>query len=182
MITIHSNGSKWAGDSPDPIESLFDRLANHPLDARMYRDGVFWTENELPHWTNGVVRFHGNFLELSAVFSIDTDELDLIERLKAAIKANQRRPDYLAAVPTPQERMKMALEHTGIAAKEIKVYGSQIMIVAWSQDAAEKWFGVLGKFARKVRPPVKSRDRNVVNRNTTLNPTTHTVWLVGATI
>jgi hypothetical protein len=115
MLKINGNGSKWAGDPPDSLEMLFARLAQHMLDPRledvfisparvgvdagrdpatgqrMYVDG----DPIYPDAPNAV-RFCGNFLEVSAGFSIDTDDPELIERLTAAIGANQARPDYLA--------------------------------------------------------------------------------------
>lgn len=82
---------------------------------------------------------------------------------------------------TPQQKMKAQLEALGIPFKEIKVYGSQIMITAWSETAAKRWHGVICKFTNS-RGPVKSIDYNKVNRNTCLMPTTHEVWLIGGTV
>lgn len=103
QTTIQSNGSKWAGEEPDSIEMLLDVLANHPLD-RTFEDERFGNfviadpvnmrgENLLPA---GGVSFFGNFLTVSHVFSIDSTDADAIARLTIAIRANQRRPDYLA--------------------------------------------------------------------------------------
>lgn len=74
--------------------------------------------------------------------------------------------------------MRATLLKSGIPAKDVKVYGSQIMVVTWSRDAADKWASLIARFA-KVRGPVQSWDRNVKNRNTVLRPTSHEVWLVG---
>lgn len=101
--TIQSNGSKWAGDEPDSIETLLDVLANHPLD-RTFEDERFGNfviadpvnlrgDKLLPV---GGVSFFGNFLTLSHVFSIDSTDADVIARLTTAIRLNQQRPDYLA--------------------------------------------------------------------------------------
>ncbi len=71
---IQSNGSKWAGQAPDPIEALIDRLATYTL-----ADFSSWTQNtETRHHC-----FFGNFDGVSAVFSIDTDEPAVIEALSA---------------------------------------------------------------------------------------------------
>lgn len=83
---------------------------------------------------------------------------------------------------TLQQKMQSRLESCGLPYKEVKVYGSQIMITAWSESAARKWHSLLYKFCSKVRPPKKSLDYNKVNRNTCLRPTTHVVYRVWGTI
>ena len=88
--TIISNGSKWAGEAPDIIDDLLEVLASQPLDRRFEMSGNFIEP------FNGETRFWGNFLTVSHVFNIDTDEPDVIKRLTAAIRENQQRPDYLA--------------------------------------------------------------------------------------
>ena len=119
MLNIISNGSKWAGESPDGIDKLFERLGSHPLDPRFEGYGNF-IMSPLCHYTTerdefgtpryvddlsrpiypesqGAVRFFGNFYCLSAVFSIDTDEPELIERLTNAVRANQATDAYQQA-------------------------------------------------------------------------------------
>ena len=76
---INSNGSKWAGQEPDTIETLLDVLAHHPLDNTFE-----------PFFEDG--RFFGNFRNLSHVFSIDTDDADVIAQLNSAIKSAARIP------------------------------------------------------------------------------------------
>lgn len=83
---------------------------------------------------------------------------------------------------TPQRRMEAKLAEAGIPAKEIRCYGSQVMITAWSEDAAERWRELLGHFCRTVRPVRRSLDYNQVNRRTALRPTTHRVWRVWGTV
>lgn len=136
MIVIESNGSKWAGQSPDPLQALFERLANHPLDpsfedcgnfvgpartARHVRgyneDGEFvdYYEDTGPLYpmAPSAVSFFGNFYTVSAVFNIDTDEPELIERLTAAIRANQGRADYQAAKGNERLRSMIGLSVSG---------------------------------------------------------------------
>lgn len=120
MIIIESNGSKWAGQDPDPIEKLFEMLANYPLNRIFERYGNFITENPINvqlSWNDvdeetgklckyylasdeqsepGTVHFSGNFFNYSHVFSIRTTNAKLIEELSKAIRANQTRADYLA--------------------------------------------------------------------------------------
>lgn len=112
---INSNGSKWAGQAPDTIEQLLDVLNNYALDRRFEEGGNFIMDREPG------VRFWGNFLKLSHVFSIDTDEPQTIERLTKAIRENQKRPDYLAQ-PDPAERRarKRADEQRKLRASQAK--------------------------------------------------------------
>lgn len=82
---------------------------------------------------------------------------------------------------TIQQRLQTKLESLGLPYKEIKVYGSQVMVTAWSETAAKKWHSVLCRFTTSKRP-VRSIDYNKENRGTCLMPTAHEVWLVGGTI
>lgn len=98
---ITSNGSKWAGEQPDNIETLLAVLAEHPLDRVFESYGNFVTPNPVnmrgePVGGPGSVSFFGNFHTVSHVFNIDTNDVDVTERLTAAIRENQKRPDYLA--------------------------------------------------------------------------------------
>ncbi len=91
MTTINSNGSKWAGESPDSIAALIERLKQYPL-AKWFQDfGNFIIKGE-----SGLVTFFGNFSTVSAVFNIDTDDEATIEKLWVAIRLNQLRPDYIS--------------------------------------------------------------------------------------
>ena len=99
--TIISNGSKWLGEPPDPIEKLLEVLASHPLNRVFERCGNFIGPSA------GGTRFWGNFEGLSHVFDIETDDPDVIGRLTAAIRENQRRPDYLSqGTETHRESME----------------------------------------------------------------------------
>ena len=101
---IRSNGSRWAGEEPDTIESLLKTLAQEPLDRKFEAFGNFVTfEAELLDGSRmtGMTSFFGNFYTVSHVFNIDTDDEAIIKPLTKAIKANQLRPDYLAQ-PVPK--------------------------------------------------------------------------------
>lgn len=78
---------------------------------------------------------------------------------------------------TPQQQIKATLEKSGIPFKEVEVYGSQIVITAWSVDAANKWAGLVSKFAT-MRGITESLDYNQENKNTCLLPSAHKVWRV----
>lgn len=91
--TIYSNGSKWAGEEPDSIETLLAVLGSHVLDRIFECPGAAHTFIDADPVT-GMVSFFGNFQELSHVFSIETDDPDAIIRLTTAIDANMERPDY----------------------------------------------------------------------------------------
>jgi hypothetical protein len=58
---------------------------------------------------------------------------------------------------TPQEKMKAKLESLPIPAKEVRVYGSQIVVTTYTRDAAEKFAAVIAKFAT-VRSIIDSVD------------------------
>ena len=85
VTTIISNGSKWAGDPPDPIATLLDVLARETLDPRFEKYGNFETEPG---------RFFGNFLTVSHVFNISTTDKALARRLRSAIRRNQATEAY----------------------------------------------------------------------------------------
>lgn len=78
---------------------------------------------------------------------------------------------------TPQEQIKDLLQRTGLPAKEISVYGSQIVVTVWSHDAARKWARLIQRFAT-LRGITESMDYNKVNKNTCLLPSVHKVWRV----
>ena len=82
---------------------------------------------------------------------------------------------------TPQEGMKEKLEGLGLPYKEVKCYGSQVMITVLSESAAKRWTSVLAKFAT-VRPIFPSSDYATVNKNTVMKPSLVKVWRVWATI
>jgi len=77
--------------------------------------------------------------------------------------------------------MKQKLESLNIPAKEIKVFGTSIIVTCFSKDAADKWLMTLNNFAR-IRGVVESVDRAVENSGTTFCPSMIKVWRVGAAI
>jgi len=89
--TVHSCGSKWAGEKPDSIQALLKALNEYALDRTFEAFGNFVEPLE-----SGAISFFGNFQELSHVFHITTTDSRLAAKLTDAIRANQRRPDYLS--------------------------------------------------------------------------------------
>lgn len=90
---------------------------------------------------------------------------------------------------TIQEKLKVQLEKSGIPSKEIRVYGSQIMVTAWSEDAAIRWSHLLNRFASTVRPIVRSMDQTKddseirkANPGLIKSHFYHDVWRVWATV
>lgn len=108
---IELNGSRWAGESPATIEELLEVLESEPLDPSFERYGNFVISNPqhcvyIGHGRyqdtgaiypgEDVRRYFGNFARVSHVFNIDTTDPELIAKLTAAIRANQRTPAYRA--------------------------------------------------------------------------------------
>lgn len=92
---IQSNGSRWIGEAPASIDELFEVLAEERLDERrapfIQRAPLKNVAGKMIHPdAPQTVRICGNFLEVSHVFSIDTDDKALIARFEAAITANQK--------------------------------------------------------------------------------------------
>lgn len=88
-VVVSSNGS---GRS-QPLDALFAALRSEPLDPAFLRVGGYRTAGD------GVVEFFGNFFNLSHVFRLAAIEGCEIERtLTEAIAANQRTPEFIAAV------------------------------------------------------------------------------------
>ncbi len=118
LTHIDSNGSKFMGDAPDTIEQLLARMQAETLDPVFEEYGNFVSPARKAHrecseatgWKDvytdagpiypehpDAMHFWGNFRTYSHVFSIYTDDPALIERLTAAIRANQATPAYQAA-------------------------------------------------------------------------------------
>jgi hypothetical protein len=111
FVYIMSNGSRWAGEDEGDIAELLEVLRTSKLDRKRF--GRFYSENPChgapnPKYTpwnpdcgeepyidgprmyscDGVVRFFGNFEDVSHVFHIDTNHKPTIDALIAAIDAN----------------------------------------------------------------------------------------------
>lgn len=76
---------------------------------------------------------------------------------------------------TIQKQMKAQLENAGLPFREVKCYGSQIVVTSLSRDAANKWALLLAKLAT-VRGITESVDYAQRNTNTVLHPSTVRVW------
>lgn len=102
MLHIQSNGSKWRGDAPDSVDKLIEVLGEYALDPTFENYGKFYQtmskddylDMETGEKYDGKVHFSGNFFELSHVFSIYTDEAEVIERLQGAIDKNMASEAY----------------------------------------------------------------------------------------
>lgn len=76
LTVINSNGSKWAGESPDTLDQLYAVLQSEPLDPTFEKFGDF-ALRDAPEFPDAI-RFWGNFFTVSHVFSIDTNDPDVI--------------------------------------------------------------------------------------------------------
>lgn len=161
MLEIKSNGSKWAGESPDPLSKLFEMLATHPLDKRHDDGDCFMTRAhggepiydglrvvdisdtgpiypEHPH----AVHFAGNFRTYAHGFSIYTDDAEVIEVLRDAIKANMQRADYVAQSPNPYKAGREAASRglslgampAGLTARDISAWKAGWSYVKWRAE------------------------------------------------
>jgi len=90
-MEIASNGSKWAGEAPDSVETLLGVLATETIDPTFerYGGGIYYLGD-------GKLHAFGNFLTRSHVFDI-TGTIEEMRPLALAIKAAKRRPEYLKA-------------------------------------------------------------------------------------
>ena len=100
MLQINSNSSKWYGQQPDTIDDLINVLNNHALDPVFENYGNFvnrnpkWSKPEIAEKYQGCTQISGNFSEISHVFSIITDESEIIEALSEAINKNVATKEY----------------------------------------------------------------------------------------
>jgi hypothetical protein len=92
-VTIEWNGSKWAGQAPDPLAVLIDVLGREPLNPCFEEYGNFVMPCE---FGSGLVHLHGNFYRVSHVFSIKGTVEELREVI-VAIDANRRTQAYADA-------------------------------------------------------------------------------------
>ena len=91
MLRVMSNGSKFAGQLPDPVEKLIEVLGKEPLDPTVEGRGSFIDRRRN---AAGTVRFFGNFARRAHVFNIRTDDPAMIAALTRAIRDNQATPEY----------------------------------------------------------------------------------------
>lgn len=94
---IHSNGSKWAGEAPDSIDTLINILKSNTIEELFFstyvEDNYTRSARKKNHCPisiiDGVGNFFGNFEELSHVFRITSNDPVVIAKLTKAIKANK---------------------------------------------------------------------------------------------
>jgi hypothetical protein len=83
---------------------------------------------------------------------------------------------------TVQAQIKALLSKSGIPAKEIEVYGSQIVITSAGEASARKWAALIAKFA-KIRGVIEAYDEvKQPTTGTCLHPQMVKVWRVFAAI
>lgn len=80
---------------------------------------------------------------------------------------------------TTQERMKNKLYEAGIPAKQIEVYGSQVMVTCKGKKSAERFNALLHTFCRKV---VMAESIDDVQSKPNAKLEYHKVWRVWGTI
>ena len=106
---IHYNGSKWAGQAPDDLQVLLDRMRDYSLSWPGTDPFMTWETFEqgpimpadlictdLGVITEdgatlvGKIIFSGNFYKISHAFRISTDDPEVIATLRHAIAENYR--------------------------------------------------------------------------------------------
>ena len=90
-MQIISNGSKWSGEAPDPIETLLEVLATEILDP------TFELHSGFIHKEGSMTRAFGNFRHVSHVFNVVGTTAEMAPIVAAIDKAMQN-PDYLRCV------------------------------------------------------------------------------------
>ncbi len=66
---IHSNGSKWMGESPDSLDKLKERLNKNRLNLKDFAKCGFVSWND----KGDIIKLFGNFTDISGVFNIEGD-------------------------------------------------------------------------------------------------------------
>ena len=118
-------GSPWSDDR-DTLAKLVGMLATETLDPLFEDYGNFCTPAEraiIRHYNEdprsaafgalsevASVHFWGNFFSYSCVFSVYTDDPDVIETLKVAILANKATVAYKEARDVRKEEARQKLE------------------------------------------------------------------------
>lgn len=106
MLEIRSNGSKWFGQSPAPLEELYQTLTEHTLDPAFEMYGNFL--NRAPQWISegatqkytGCASIFGNFLTYSHAFDLVTDEKEIIDEIEHLVAENKATDRYIDAKNT----------------------------------------------------------------------------------
>jgi hypothetical protein len=80
---------------------------------------------------------------------------------------------------TPQQQLTETLKRSGIPAREVRCFGSQVMITTIGEDTARRWAMLLNNFCSKVRGPGQGYDDKP---NVTGRPEYIKVWRVWGTI
>lgn len=126
MNVIEWNGSKWAGDEPDSLGVLLDRLETLTLEPQFFADEPIFTlahgsshagyddegrsvyEDTGPLYPEApyAVVFFGNFYDYSAGFCIRTDDAEVIEVLLAAFQKNLASDRYQKALAEHRTRIE----------------------------------------------------------------------------
>lgn len=91
----------YRADASDPVECLIFILGRHALDSKFEEYGNFVDTSP----GDSTVRFWGNFSQISAGFSVDSDDPEVIGRLTRAIRNNQASSAY-AEFKTRDAEMK----------------------------------------------------------------------------
>jgi len=114
ITEILSNSSKWHGQEPDSIETLIDVLGSNTLDVDMFfgkhyntRSKAYCVQCPISK-EDGMYRFFGNFLEVSHVFRIYTNDQKVITQLKTAILNNAGWAEGVAILKRPAKRVHVA--------------------------------------------------------------------------
>jgi len=107
FVYIQSNGSKWAGQEPDDLNLLLKTLGHYTLNIDHWGDCIdanpcqgvrnpARTKASPSQWIDGprlftanVTHFSGNFIEVSHVFSVYTNDEGTIKTLTDAIHHNK---------------------------------------------------------------------------------------------
>lgn len=138
MTTIILSNGHFRADSPEAaLEKLLEIVAAHPLDRRFERHGGFIehdARNLRGEWLEGIenaVSFFGNFFNLAHVFSIVTNDSNVVARLSAAIFANKERADYLRQ-PPPYEPEKLVIER-----KRFSTTQGEVLLIYDGQPIAQ---------------------------------------------
>lgn len=103
---ILSNGSKWAGQNPDSIDTLLGVLDTEMLDPvfeqyhcyqpHRYEPALRSDDSDINRWV-GAASYFGNFRTVSHVFNIITFDQEVIDALNKAIRKNVESDEYQKA-------------------------------------------------------------------------------------